>query len=103
MKNGVNAVLDSGAVRGEHGALGGAPAHETGLIVGDPDCGQIAGADQLRQGERVDLIGFDFGAGDGFGAQRVADHDLMDERPEDGNDGPGVGGGFDGDGAGVGR
>ena len=36
--------------------------------------------------------------GDGFGAQRVADDEFLDQWPEDGGDGPGVGGGFDGDG-----
>ena len=94
----VNAVFDPGAVGGEHGAFGGALAHEAGLVVGNPDIGEITGAQKLGESEGIDLVGFDFGGGDGFGAQRVADDEFLDQWPEDGGDGPGVGGGFDGDG-----
>ena len=97
MEHGVDAVLDSGAVGGEHGSLGGALAHEAGGVIGDPDFGQVIGAKQLSQDQGVDLVGFDFGAGDGFGAEGIADDELVNQRLKDGGDGPGVGGGFDGD------
>jgi hypothetical protein len=103
MKYGMDAVFDAGAVGGKHGAFGGALAHQPGLFVGNPDFRQIAGADELGQGERIDFVGFDFGAGDGFGAQRVADHDFVNQRLENGGDGPGIGGGFDGGHGGVRR
>ena len=61
MKHRVDAVFDARAVGGEHGAFGGALPHEPGLLAGDPDFGQVAGAEQLRESERVDLVGFDFG------------------------------------------
>jgi len=93
----VNAVFDPGAVGGEHGAFGGALAHEAGLVVGNPDIGEITGAQKLGESEGIDLVGFDFGRRDGFGAQGVADDQRVDQRAEDGGDGPGVGGGFDGD------
>lgn len=92
----MEAVLDAGPVGGEHGAFGGALAHEAGFGIRDPDFGQVTGAGELGEGKGVDFIGFDFGARDGFGAERVADDDFVDEGFEDVGDGPGVGGGLDG-------
>lgn len=45
----------------------------------------------------VDFVGFAFGVGDGSGGHAVGDGDAGDEGTEQRDDGPGVGGGFDGD------
>jgi hypothetical protein len=57
VENGVDAVFDAGAVGREHGAFGGALAHEAGFVVEDPDVGEVAGADELGESEGVDFIG----------------------------------------------
>jgi len=98
VKDRMDTVLDAGAVGGKHGAFGGALTHEPRFVVGNPDFWEIAGAQELGEREGIDFVGFDFGGGDGFGAQRVADNQPGDQRLEDGGDRPGVGGGFDGDG-----
>ena len=67
------------------------------MAIRDPDFGQVIDAEQLSEDQGVDLVGFDFGAGNGFGAEGIADDDLVHQRLKDGGDGPGVGGGFDGD------
>ena len=99
VEDGVGAVFDASAVADEHGALRGEIAHAAGLVVGDPDGGKEIGAEELGEDERIDLIGFDFGLRDGLGTERVGDDDVGAEGLEKSGDGPGVGGGFDGDGA----
>src|SRR5271166_5472665 len=97
VQNGVDAILDAGAVGDEVGALGGLMAEGDGGLVGDPDARKKVCAQKIGQHQRVHLVGFDFGFGDGARAQRVGDHHLGNEWLEQANDGPGVGSGFNSD------
>ena len=97
VQDGMDAILDAGAVGDEHGAVSSLAAQELGVGIGKPDAGQEARAQQLREHECIDAIGFDFGFGDGAGAHGIGDDDFLYERLEDANHGPGIGGGFDGE------
>lgn len=77
-------------------ARGGQPAHLAGQRIGLPDAGQVVCAQQLGQHPGVDLVGLDLGGCDGLGAQGVGDEHLGDVGLEDVCDGPGVGGGLEG-------
>src|SRR5271165_1264285 len=97
VQNGVDAILDAGAVGDEVGALGGLMAEGDGGLVGDPHARKKVCAQKIGQHQRVHLVGFDFRFGDGARAQRVGDHHLGNEWLEQANDGPGVGSGFNSD------
>src|SRR5271165_1499509 len=102
MQDGMDAILDAGAVGHQRGALGGLMAKRDGGWIGDPHARQEIAAQQVGQHQRVDLIGFDFGFGDGAGAQRVGDHHFGNKGLQQADHGPGVGGGFNGN-VGAGR
>jgi len=97
VEDGVDAVFDASAVGGEVGAGGGEVAEGGGVGVGDPDFGQEVGAEELGEDEGVDFVGFDAGLGDGAGAQGVGDDEAREEGLEEGDDGPGVEGGLEGE------
>lgn len=97
VEDGVDAVLEAGAVADEVGALGGEVAEGLGGGIGDPDGGEELGAEELDEDLGIDLVGFDAGFGDGAGFEGVGGDNLADEGLEQGGDGPGVGGGFEGE------
>ena len=91
MQDGMDAVLDASAIRAQIGPLGALLAQAPGLTVRDPHSRQIAAAQQLRQGERVHFVGFDFGFGNGAGAQGIGNHHLPAEGLQERSYRPAVG------------
>jgi hypothetical protein len=79
------------------GAVSEQAAEPLGAVVGLPDRGQVVATEELGEDLGVDLVGLDLGLGDGVGLERIADDDLGDEGAEDVDDGPGVGGGLQGE------
>lgn len=51
----------------------------------------------MGEDEGVDFVGFDLRLGDGVGGDGVGDVDGVDEGLEEADEGPSVGGSFDGD------
>lgn len=97
MKDGVRAVFDACSVGNKHGAFCGEMAEALGVRWRNPDGRKEVDAEKLSENERVDFVGFDFGLGDGFGAEGIGDCDGGTERLEQSGDRPGVGGGFESD------
>jgi hypothetical protein len=94
VEQGVNAVLEPGAVVSERGALGGLAAQQARAGVGAPDCGQVVEPQQMRQYGGVDLVGLDLGLRNGAGQQRIGDGEAADMRSQHIGDFPGVEGGL---------
>ncbi len=50
----------------------------------------------MRQHLGVDFVGFDFSLGNGAGLERIGDNHFLAEGLQQGDDGPAMGGGFEG-------
>jgi hypothetical protein len=66
--------LQPGALAHDVGAAGDLATQRVGLVIRQPDRGQVVGRQQPRQHCRVDLVGLDLGLGDRPRLLRVGDH-----------------------------
>jgi hypothetical protein len=81
--------------------MGEQRAQVTDVSRRHPHLGEHVGAQQLGQGQHIDLVGLDARGGDQFDLGRMCHDRAADQGDEQVVDRPGVGGGLDHDGVAV--
>ena len=93
----VDSVANGRALIDQGRAAGGEGTFVLDVRRGHPDARKVIAAQELGQDQRIDLVGFDIGLGDGLGLHGVGDDDVGDVGLDESDEGPGVAGDFDGE------